>query len=87
MFQSVHAHWQLHVNSCLLAAVRCTNLLSCVIGCVYRRRRREVNMGKGREDHLCIKKLKEYSNRNLKDKLWYQVYESVVTNWSERPAE
>jgi hypothetical protein len=29
MFQSVRAHWQL--NSCLLAAVRCTNLVSCVI--------------------------------------------------------
>jgi hypothetical protein len=42
----------------------------------------------GREDHLCIKKkLKEYSDRNLKDKLWYEVYESVVTNWSELPAE
>jgi hypothetical protein len=29
MFQSVRAHWQL--NSCLLAAVRCANLVSCVI--------------------------------------------------------
>jgi len=33
------------------------------------------------------KKLKEYSNGNLKDKLWYEVYESVVTKWSELPAE
>ena len=33
------------------------------------------------------KKLKEYSDRNLKDKLWYEVCESVVTNWSELPAE
>jgi hypothetical protein len=33
------------------------------------------------------KKLKEYSERNLTDKLWYKVYESVVTNWSELPAE
>jgi len=24
---------------------------------------------------------------NLKDKLWYEFYESVVTNWSELPAE
>jgi hypothetical protein len=31
--------------------------------------------------------LKEYSDRNLTDKLWYEVYESVVTNWSELPAE
>jgi len=28
---------------------------------------------------LYNKKLKEYSDRNLKDKLWYEVYESVVT--------
>ena len=40
-----------------------------------------------REDHLCIKKLKEYGDRNLKDKLWYEVYDLVVTNWSELPAE
>jgi len=33
------------------------------------------------------KKFKEYSDRNLKDKLWYEVCESVVTNWSELPAE
>jgi hypothetical protein len=32
------------------------------------------------------KKLKEYSDRNLNDKL-YGVYESVSTNWSELPAE
>jgi hypothetical protein len=36
---------------------------------------------------LCNKKLKEYSDRNLKDKLWYEVHESVVTNWSGLPAE
>jgi len=29
MFQSIRAHWQ--INSCLLAAVSCTNLVSCVI--------------------------------------------------------
>ena len=33
------------------------------------------------------KKLKEYSDRNLKDKLWYEVCESVVTNWNVLPAE
>ena len=31
--------------------------------------------------------MKGYSDRNLKDKLWYGVNESVVTNWSELPAE
>jgi hypothetical protein len=36
---------------------------------------------------LYNRKLKEYSDSNLKDKLWYEVYESVVTNWSELPAE
>jgi hypothetical protein len=40
-----------------------------------------------RRPPLYNKKLKEYSNRNLKDKLWYEIYESVVTNWSELPAE
>jgi hypothetical protein len=35
---------------------------------------------------LYNKKLKQYSVRNLKDKLWYEVYESVVRNWSELPA-
>jgi hypothetical protein len=34
-----------------------------------------------------LKKLKEYGDRNLIDKLWYEIYESVVTNWSELPAE
>ena len=40
-----------------------------------------------RRPPLYNKQLKEYSDRNLKDKLWYEVYESVVTNWSELPAE
>jgi hypothetical protein len=40
-----------------------------------------------RRPPLYNKKLKECSDRNLKDKLWYEVYESVVTNWSELPAE
>jgi hypothetical protein len=33
------------------------------------------------------KQLKEYSDKNLKEKLWSEVCESVVTNWSELPAE
>ena len=40
-----------------------------------------------RRPPLYNKKLKEYSERNLKDKLWCEVYESVDTNWSELPAE
>jgi hypothetical protein len=36
-----------------------------------------------RRPPLYNKKLKEYSDRNLKDKLWYE----VVTNWSELAAE
>jgi hypothetical protein len=40
-----------------------------------------------RRRSLYNKKLKEYSDRNLKDKLWYEIYESVVTNWSVLPAE
>ena len=31
--------------------------------------------------------MKECIVRNLKEKLWYEVYESVVTHWSELPAE
>jgi hypothetical protein len=31
--------------------------------------------------------MKEYSDRNLKEKFWNEVCESVVTNWSELPAE
>jgi len=44
-------------------------------------------MGSGEKTTFVLIKLKEYSDRNLKDKLWYEVYESVVTNWSELPAE
>ena len=40
-----------------------------------------------RRPPLCNKKLKEYSDINLKDKLWYEVCKSVVTKWSELPAE
>jgi hypothetical protein len=40
-----------------------------------------------RKPPLYNKKLKEYSDRNLKDKLCYEIYESVVTNWSELPVE
>jgi len=32
-------------------------------------------------------KLKEYSDRNLKEELWYEVCESAVTNWKELSAE
>ena len=40
-----------------------------------------------RRPPLYNKTLKEYSDRNLKDKLLYEVYESVDTNWSELAAE
>ena len=40
-----------------------------------------------RRPPLYNKQLKEYGDRNLKDKLWYEVYDLVVTNWSELPAE
>ena len=40
-----------------------------------------------RRTSLYNKKLKGYSDRNLKDKLWCEVCKSVVTNWSELPAE
>ena len=40
-----------------------------------------------RRPSLCNKKLKEYSDRNLKDKLWCEVCKSVVTKWSELLAE
>jgi hypothetical protein len=33
------------------------------------------------------KKLEEYNDRNLKEKLWYEFWESFDTNWSELPAE
>jgi hypothetical protein len=44
-------------------------------------------LGVERRPPLYNTKLKEYSNRNMKDKLWYEVYKSIVTNWSELPAE
>jgi hypothetical protein len=40
-----------------------------------------------RRPPLYNKKLKEYSDRNLKDKLWQEICESVITNWSELTAE
>jgi hypothetical protein len=36
---------------------------------------------------LYYKNLKKYSDSNLKEKLWYEVCESVFTKWSEPPAE
>jgi hypothetical protein len=47
MFKPVRAHWQL--NSCLLAAVRCTYVVSCVIGYVGCGRHRKVNTEGGEE--------------------------------------
>ena len=40
-----------------------------------------------RRPPLYNEKLGGYSDKNLKDKLWYEVCKSVVTNWSELPAE
>jgi hypothetical protein len=36
-----------------------------------------------RRPPLYKKYIKEYSYRNLKDKLWNEVCVSVITNWSE----
>jgi hypothetical protein len=36
---------------------------------------------------LYNKNVREYSDRNLKQKLWCEVWESVVESWSELPAE
>jgi len=44
-------------------------------------------MGNGEKTTFVFRKSKEYSDRNLKDKLRYEIYESVVTNWSELAAE
>ena len=33
------------------------------------------------------KQSKEYSDKHFKDKLWWEVCEAVVMNWSELPAE
>jgi hypothetical protein len=34
-----------------------------------------------------MKKMKEFSARNLKEKLWYEVCESAVTTWRELSSE
>jgi len=45
-------------------------------------------MWSGKKTSFVLKKLKKkYNARNLKYKLWYEVYESVVTNWTELAAE
>ena len=48
-------------------------------GYVYRRGHRKVNIRDGEK--------KEYSDRNLRDKLWYEVCKPLVTNWIELSAE
>ena len=40
-----------------------------------------------RRPPLYKKQSKEYSDKHLKDKLWSEVCEAVVMNWSELPAE
>jgi hypothetical protein len=40
-----------------------------------------------RRPPLNKKQSKEYSDKHLKDKLWSEVCEAVVMNWSELPAE
>jgi hypothetical protein len=87
MFQSVLAHWQL--KSCWVAAVKCTNRVSWVIYVAMSivEDIEKLMLEVERNPLLYNKKLKEYSVRNLKDKLCYEVYESIVTNWSELPAE
>ena len=40
-----------------------------------------------RRPPLYKKQLKEYCDKHLKEKLWSDVCESVVMNWSELPAE
>jgi hypothetical protein len=40
-----------------------------------------------RRPHLYKKQLKEYYDKHLKEKLWSEVCESVVMNWSELAAE
>ena len=54
-------------------------------GYVYRLRGREVNMGSGEKNIFFKRNLKVYNDRNLKDKLWYKVCESAVTNWRQLP--
>jgi hypothetical protein len=42
-------------------------------------------MGSGEKTTFVFKKIKEWSAGNLKEKLWYEVGESLVTNWSALP--
>jgi hypothetical protein len=82
MFQPVRATWQ--QSRCLLCAVKCTALV-CIMsrGYVCLGRRGKVNREVVRRPPLYKKNMKEYSDRNLKEKLWNEICESVVTNWSE----
>ena len=63
-FQSVCAHWQL--NSCLLAAVRCTNLVLRHTAMSIVEDIEKLILEVERRPPLYNKKLKEYSDRNLK---------------------
>jgi hypothetical protein len=40
-------------------------------------------MGSGEKTTFLCKKLRVYGDRNLKEKFWYEVCESVLRNWSE----
>jgi hypothetical protein len=61
MFKPVRANWQL--NSCLLASVRRTYVVSCVICYVCCGKHREVNIGGGEEATFV---LKNWSNIAIK---------------------
>jgi hypothetical protein len=52
-------------------------------GYVYRRGHRKVDMGGEEKTTVVQLKLKEYRDRNLKDKLWQEICESVIKKWSE----
>jgi hypothetical protein len=40
-----------------------------------------------RRVHLYKRNLKEFSNKTLNEKLWYEVCGAIVTNWIELPVE
>jgi len=67
MFQSVRAHWEL--NSCLLAAVRHKPCALCHMAMSVVEDVEKLICEVERPPPLYNKKLEEYSDRNLKDKL------------------